>query len=83
MEIQLYLRKKEKDKAIKSDCNVSKVKLTLVISIYLVVTKFNGTHIDWLGFGTNSKVKQIDLSCLLSQNFLTLRSYFDSMLRLL
>ena len=50
MEIQLHLRKKEEDKAIKSDCNVSKVKLTLVISIYLVDTKFNGTHIDWVRF---------------------------------
>ena len=50
MEIQLHLRKKEKDKAIKSDCNVSKVKLTLIISIYLVITKFNGTHIDWVRF---------------------------------
>ena len=51
MEIQLHLRKKEEDKAIKSDCNVSKVKLTFVISIYLVVTKLNGTHIDWVRFG--------------------------------
>ena len=40
--MQLYMKKKEEDKTIKSDCNVLKIKLSK-----LVITRFNGTHIDW------------------------------------
>ena len=42
MEVQLYMKKKEEDKAIKSHCNVLKVKLPK-----LVITRFNDTQIDW------------------------------------
>ena len=41
MEMKLHMKKKEEDKATKSDCNVLKVKLPK-----LVITRFNGTHID-------------------------------------
>ena len=41
MKMQLYMKKKEEDKTIKSDCNVLKVMLSK-----LVITRFNGTHID-------------------------------------
>ena len=51
IEMHLHVKKKEKDKAIKSDCNVLKVKLPK-----LVITRFNGTSIG-LEFGTNWKVK--------------------------
>ena len=37
------MKKKEEGKAINSDCHVSKVKLPK-----LVITRFSGTHIDWL-----------------------------------
>ena len=42
MEVQLYMKKKEEDKAIKSHCNVLKAKLPK-----LVITRFNDTPIDW------------------------------------
>ena len=41
MEIRLHMKKKEEDKAIKSNCNAMKVKLPK-----LVIITFNGTHID-------------------------------------
>ena len=40
--MQLYMKKKEEDKTIKSVCNVFKIKLSK-----LVITRFNGTQIDW------------------------------------
>ena len=42
MEMQVYMKKKEEDKATKSNCNVLKVKLPK-----LVTTRFSGTFIDW------------------------------------
>ena len=44
VEMQLDM-KKDEDKAIKSDCNALKVKLTK-----LVITRFNGTHMNWFRF---------------------------------
>ena len=41
MEMKLHMKKKEEDKATKSDCNVLKVKLPK-----LVITRFNGTNVD-------------------------------------
>ena len=41
MEMQLHMEKNEKDKAIKLHYNVLKNNLPK-----LVITKFNGTHID-------------------------------------
>ena len=42
MEMRVHMKKKEDDKAIKPD---SKVKLPK-----LIITTFNGTHIDWFRF---------------------------------
>ena len=55
MEMQLHMKEKE-DKAIKSDCNVLKVKLPK-----LLITRFNGTHIDWFRFW-NQFESEIDRS---------------------
>ena len=52
MEMQLYMKKKEEDKAIKSHCNVLKVKLPK-----LEITRFNGTHIDWDRFWNQCESK--------------------------
>ena len=52
MEIQLHMKKKKEDKAIKSNCNVMKVKLPK-----LVIITFNGTHIDWFKFWNQFKSK--------------------------
>ena len=74
MEMQLHMKKKEEDKAIKLDCNVLKIKLPK-----LVITKAAALTSN---FGTNLKVKLIDVSYLVSQNFLTLRSFYLSWLEL-
>ena len=44
-EMQLNMKKKDEYKAIKSDCSVLKVKYSK-----LVITRFNGTHIDRFRF---------------------------------
>lgn len=45
MEMQLHMTQEEEGKAIKSDCNVLKVKLPK-----LVITRLNGTGINWFRF---------------------------------
>ena len=55
VEMQLHM-KKEEDKAMKSDCNALKVKLTK-----LVITRFNGTHMNWFRFW-NQFENEIDRS---------------------
>ena len=45
MLMKLHMKKKEKDKTIKSDCNVLNVKLQK-----LVITRLKGTCIDWFRF---------------------------------
>ena len=63
VEMQLHLKKKEENKAIKSYCNILKVKLPK-----LVITSFNGTHspcnqfeseIDSSEFSAVSKFSQL------------------------
>ena len=56
IEMQLYMKKKEEHKAISSDCNVLKVKLPK-----LVISRFDGTHIDWSRFW-NQFESEIDRS---------------------
>ena len=70
MEMLLHMKKKEEDKAIiKSDCNILKVKLPK-----FVITRFNGTHIDWFRF-CNQFESEIDRSELPATSyFLTLKS---------
>ena len=66
MEMQLHMNKKEEDKAIK------KLKVKLPI---LVITRFNGTHINsfrfWNQFKEKSKTNQ---KCLGSPRFFILGS---------
>ena len=45
IEMQLHMKKKKEHKATKSDCNILKLKLPK-----LVITSFNGNHIDWFRF---------------------------------
>ena len=61
MEMQLHMKKKE-DKSIKSDCKVLKVKLPK-----LVITRFNGTHIDWFRFWNQfeREIERSELSAVL------------------
>ena len=56
IEMQLYMKKKEEHKAISSDCNVLRVKLPK-----LVISRFDGTHIDWSRFW-NQFESEIDRS---------------------
>ena len=65
MEMQLHIQKEEEHKAIKSYCNVLKIKFPK-----LQITRFSTFTKICLDFGTNSIMKTIDLSCLLSQNYL-------------
>ena len=74
MEMQPHMKKEEEDKAIKLACNVLKIKLPK-----LVITKAAALTSN---FGTNLKVKSIDVRYRLSQNFLTLRSFYLSWLEL-
>ena len=56
IEMQLHMKKKEEHKAISSDCNVLKVKLPK-----LVISRFDGTHINWSRFW-NQFESEIDRS---------------------
>ena len=66
MDMQLHMKKK-KDKSIKSDCKVLKVKLPK-----LVITRFNGTHINWFRFWNQfeSKIERSELSAVLKFSYL-------------
>ena len=59
--MQLHMKKEEEDKAIKSDCNVLKVKLPK-----LVITRFNGTLIDCFRFWNQleSEISRSELSAV-------------------
>ena len=69
MEMQRHMKKKEKDKAIKSNWNVLKVKLSK-----LGISRFNGTYIDCLRFWEQfeSEIDRPELSAV--SEFFTLRS---------
>ena len=62
MGMQLHLKKKEENKAIKSDSNILKVKLPK-----LVITSFNGTHSPWNQFESEIDSSEFSAVSKLSQ----------------
>ena len=67
MEMKLHMKKKGEDKALKSDCNVLKVQFPK-----LLITRFNGTHINWFRFWNQfeSEIDRSELSTVSKFSYL-------------